>query len=76
MADDDHERLASEMADESKKLSRESARLEEKIDQVRSEWHRKQHDSRVPGAVAPEDELSDIAPDEGESSEEGESGGE
>ncbi len=56
MDDQDHERLADQLEQEADKLARENARLEDKINTVRSDWHTKQQDPGVPGAIAPDGE--------------------
>ncbi len=56
MDEHDHERLADQLEQEADKLAQENARLEGKIDEVRSDWHAKQQDPGVPGAIKPERE--------------------
>ncbi len=59
MQAEDHEELADQLDRETDKLQRESNRLEHEIHDVRDEWHAKQADDGVPGAVRP---LDDPAP--------------
>ncbi len=54
---EDHDRLADELAAEADRLARENEHLADEIDQVRSEWHAKQQDPGVPGAVPPENDA-------------------
>ncbi len=51
--DDNHEKLADELDEETDKLARESERLADKIKDVRDDWQAKRQDSGVPGAVPP-----------------------
>ncbi len=77
MTEHEHERLAEELERESGELQQLSDRLAEEIDEVRSEWHRKQQDDGVPGAVPAQDEESAAAnetsapADDGPAAEEG-----
>ncbi len=50
---EDHEELADQLDRETEKLERESDRLEHEIEDVRNDWHAKQADDGVPGAVKP-----------------------
>ncbi len=56
MEAEDHEALAKKLEQETEKLERESARLEQEIEETRSDWHAKQADASVPGAVKPSEE--------------------
>ena len=56
MAEKDHGQLAAELAHETDRLQSESDRVGAKIDEVRSDWRRKQADGAVPGAVPAESE--------------------
>jgi hypothetical protein len=55
MGEQDHEQLADELDREADKLAKENRRLKKEIGDVRDDWHRKQADDGVPGAVAPEE---------------------
>ncbi len=52
---EDPEQLADEYSREADRLALENERLADRIDAVRTDWHAKQHDASVPGAVPPED---------------------
>ncbi len=47
-----HEQLAEQLEQEADSLEQRSERLSDEIDRVRDDWHRKQADPSVPGAVA------------------------
>ena len=61
--DDDRER-ADALDEDLERLEQESARVEQDIDEARSDWESKQDSSAVPGAMA-EREESDQLPEEG-----------
>lgn len=50
---EDHERLADDLDQESDELAGQSDRLADEIEHVRADWHSKQEDEGVPGAVKP-----------------------
>ncbi|HEY2259189.1 MAG TPA: hypothetical protein VGH45_05725 [Solirubrobacteraceae bacterium] len=72
MAQEDHERLADELAKEGDQLENRSGELESQIQEARSEWRSKQEDPGVPGAIKPERAEPDAA-DDSESGAESES---
>ncbi|MGI8506759.1 MAG: hypothetical protein ACR2MK_08150 [Solirubrobacteraceae bacterium] len=53
--DEDHERLADDLDQETDKLAGQSDRLADEIEHVRADWHSKQEDEGVPGAAKPSD---------------------
>ena len=61
---DDHQERADALDEDVEQLEHEAARVEQDIDEARSDWESKQGSSAVPGAVA-EREESDQLPEEG-----------
>jgi hypothetical protein len=59
---EDHEQLADQLEAEADKLARETARLAQEIDDVRTDWHAKQADPGVPGAAEPLDQSASEDP--------------
>jgi len=59
----DHEQLADGLERERDDMADASERLEQEIDAVRDEWHRRRKDPGVPGAEPPEEER-DTGPSE------------
>ncbi len=53
MQSEDHDRLADEFEQQADRLARENKRLDEEIDEVRSDWEAKRRDPGVPGASPP-----------------------
>jgi hypothetical protein len=53
MEREDHERLAEKLDQEAGRLEDRSEELGQQIDRTRSDWHAKQTDAGVPGAVEP-----------------------
>ena len=60
---EEHRDPADALSEDLERLEHESARVEEDIDEARSDWESKQDSSAVPGAVA-EREESDQRPEE------------
>lgn len=56
------ERTADEMEGHLEDMERASRRVEERIDDTRADWQRKQADPNVPGADQPDDDQLDRRP--------------
>jgi hypothetical protein len=71
----EHEERGDRMEDEADKLEQHSDQLGERIDDVESDWERKEQDPSVPGALPDPDEEEESVPgvdaDEETMSEEG-----
>ena len=66
--------LAEHLERDVDKLERHSEEIQDEIEHVRQDWHRKRADQSVPGALAPESEEDDAQEgDEGSDEERGES---
>ncbi len=66
----EHEEQADRMEEEAEKLEQHSETLGERIDDIESDWERKEQDPAVPGAqpdVVPEDDHPAAGPEEQDS---------
>jgi hypothetical protein len=54
----DHEDLADELDSEREDMEHRAGKLEDEIEAVRDEWHRRQKDPAVPGAEPHEEDRS------------------
>jgi hypothetical protein len=52
----EHEEQAERMEDDAEKMEEHSEQLGERIDDIQSDWERKEHDPAVPGARPDPDE--------------------
>jgi hypothetical protein len=55
------DRAIDEMESDRDEMEERSEELSDRVDATRHEWHARQSDSQVPGAVAPEEEPGDDA---------------
>jgi hypothetical protein len=71
----EHEEQADRMEDDAERMEEHSDKLGERIDDIQSDWERKEHDPAVPGARPDPDEDEEPVPgvnsDEEVTSEEG-----
>jgi hypothetical protein len=59
---EDHDRLAQGVERQLDDMQRKSDQLDESIEDVRTDWRRKQEDESVPGADRPDDDERDDQP--------------
>ena len=64
----EHDRQADELEAEAERMEAEGERVEKQIDRTRSDWHSKQADSSVPGAVEGDGGESDEEAEPGQES--------
>lgn len=67
------DRAMDEMESDQREMEERSGDLSGRVDAARNEWHARQSDSQVPGAVAPEEEPEEEAEEEPGDDAEGES---
>lgn len=70
------DRAVDEMESGRGEMEERSDELSGRVDAARNEWHARQSDSQVPGAVAPEEEEEEPADDAEEESPDAEGSGE
>ena len=58
----EHEEQADRMEEDADKLEQHSDQLGERIEDVRDDWERKEHDVSVPGALPDPDEEEESLP--------------
>jgi hypothetical protein len=66
----EHEEQAERMEDDAERMEDHSEQLGERIDDIQSDWERKEHDPAVPGARPDPDEDEDEEPVPGVNSDE------